>query len=170
MSSTAYIGFGSNQGDREKVFYEAVAELKKVADIVVKRISGLYETAPVGIVDGGGPFLNGVIAVETELLPRELLQVLWTIELRLGKTPSHKSDQSRIIDLDLLLFGSAQVRDAELEIPHPRMSQRAFVLVPLSEIAAHVIHPTAGCTVGDLVTRLPHREVLGVRLWKGTSQ
>jgi len=170
MSSAAYIGFGSNQGDRENVFYEAVAELEKVPDIEVKRSSRLYETAPIGIVDGGGPFLNGVIEVETELSPRELLQALRVIELRLGKTPAHKSDQSRIIDLDLLLFGTAQVRDADLEIPHPRMSERAFVLVPLSEIAAHVVHPTSGCTVGDLVTRLPRREVLGVRLWKRTPQ
>jgi len=116
MSSAAYIGFGSNQGDRENVFYEAVAELEKVADIVVKRSSRLYETAPIGIVDGGGTFLNGVIEVETELSPRELLEALRVIELRLGKTPTHKSDQSRIIDLDLLLFGSARTRTIRIRI------------------------------------------------------
>lgn len=168
MSSTAYIGFGSNQGDRETVFYQAVAELEKAADIVVRRSSRLYETTPIGILDEGGPFLNAVIEVETELSPRQLLQALRVIELGLGKAPEHRSDQSRVIDLDLLLFGSSQVRDTDLEIPHPRMSERAFVLVPLSEIAADVVHPTAGCTVGDLVARLPRREVLGVYLWKRT--
>jgi 2-amino-4-hydroxy-6-hydroxymethyldihydropteridine diphosphokinase len=170
MSAVAYIGFGSNQGDREQIFYEALDALKKVAGILVKRSSSLYETAPIGIVDGGGPFLNGAIEVETDLSPLELLEALKGIELRLGKAAGHKSDQSRIIDLDLLLFGSSVVREADLEIPHPRMSKRAFVLVPLSEIASQAFHPTAGCTVGDLVGRLPRTELLGIRLWKRMAQ
>jgi 2-amino-4-hydroxy-6-hydroxymethyldihydropteridine diphosphokinase len=107
--------------------------------------------------------LNGAIELETVLVPRELLQVLRSIERRLGKSPSHTSDRSRIIDLDLLLFGSEQVKERDLEIPHPRMHRRGFVLIPLSEIASDAVHPGQECTVEDLVGRLPQVEVLGVR-------
>ncbi|MCA1960129.1 MAG: 2-amino-4-hydroxy-6-hydroxymethyldihydropteridine diphosphokinase [Desulfomonile sp.] len=163
MTVDAYIGFGSNMGDRETMFNLALAALSDLPATVVIAWSRLYETEPVGLTDNGSEFLNAAIAVRTTLSPHQLMDRMRMIEQRLGKSPHHRSDQSRMIDLDLLLYDNRRLREEALEIPHPRMHLRAFVLAPLSEIAAHVIHPVLGISVQQLLTRLPSEDLVGVR-------
>jgi 2-amino-4-hydroxy-6-hydroxymethyldihydropteridine diphosphokinase len=163
MSPLAYIGFGSNLGDRKTKFHEAVRSLAQLPKTCVKAKSRLYETDPVGITDHGPKFLNAVILIDTELLPRELIEGMRVIELELGKSIFHRSDKSRLIDLDLLLYENRHVREEGFEIPHPRMHQRAFVLVPLAELDPTILIPTLGCTVTDLIRTLPEKEIAGVK-------
>ncbi len=134
MSPNAYIAFGSNLGDRELKYREALAALAELLVTTVRKHSGLYETEPVALTDNGLKFLNAAVALKTDLSPVELMKMLRVIELNLGKSPTHRSDLSRVIDLDLLLYEDLRISGDGLEIPHPRMHHRAFVLVPLSEI------------------------------------
>lgn len=154
MGELAFIGFGANLGDRERTFEAAVKELKELPGTTVTRVSHLYETEPVDISDEGPPFMNAVVAVETRLTPRELATGMREIELKLGKSPVHRSDLSRVIDLDLLLYGDLVLKEESLVIPHPRMSLRAFVLAPMAEIAPEALHPELGKTVEELLQGL----------------
>lgn len=163
MSPSAYIGFGSNLGDRKAKFQEALRAFEHLPKTGVKASSRLYETDPIGISDRGPKFLNAVILLETDLSPRELIGSMRSIELALGKSVIHRSDKSRVIDLDLLLYGDDHFREEDLEIPHPRMHNRAFVLAPLAELAPNVLIPTLGRTVEDLIRLLPEGELAGVR-------
>ncbi len=163
MSTRAHIGFGSNMGFREAAYRSALDSLSKIPRTDVKAHSYLYETEPVGLVDGGPKFLNAAIALETNLLPEELMAYLRSIELKLGKSPLHRSNLSRPIDLDLLLYGDEIIQKDSLQVPHPRMHRRAFVLVPLAEIASEAVHPVLNCTVGDLFSRLADEELQSVR-------
>lgn len=158
MNPTAYIGFGANLGDRESAFVAACDALNELAGTVVARCSSLYETAPVGLSDDGPRFLNAVIAVETDLEPDQLMRELRGIERLLGKDPTHRSDRSRIVDLDLLLYGELLVKGTDWEVPHPRMHRRAFVLVPLAEVAPLAYVPDVCCTVSELLEEIPHIE------------
>jgi 2-amino-4-hydroxy-6-hydroxymethyldihydropteridine diphosphokinase len=159
MSEKAYIGFGANLGDKESKFDEALEALNTLPCTKVTGHSRMYETEPEGLSDGGPKFLNAAIAIETDLAPDELMSAIREIELRLGKSPNHRSDISRLVDLDLLMYGDRQVRAGSLEIPHPRMHHRAFVLAPLAEIASRTVHPVLGCTVEELLNRLPAGEI-----------
>lgn len=141
--TTAYIGIGSNVGEREMFVRRAVAELRAVDGIEVTTASSLYETSPVG----GPPqrsFVNAVVRLETGLDARSLLDALKEIERRLGRDPSGIRWGPRVVDLDLLLFGDDKVSEPDLEIPHPRMSERRFVLAPLLEVAPDASDPWGG--------------------------
>jgi 2-amino-4-hydroxy-6-hydroxymethyldihydropteridine diphosphokinase len=131
--TVAYIGVGSNVGERRTFCRRALEALAETPGIEVEAASSLYETSPVG----GPPqrsFVNCVVRVATELDPAALLETCKVIEKRLGREPSGMRWGPRVIDLDVLTFGDEKVSEPGLEIPHPRMAQRNFVLVPLLEI------------------------------------
>jgi len=127
-----YIGIGSNLGDRQKYIESAIQKLKEIKGIAVKKASSLYETAPVG-GPKQGKYLNGAIEIATDLGPRELLNVLQSIEKQLGRKRMIK-DEPRTIDLDILLYGDENIDEPDLKIPHPRMAEREFVMKPLREL------------------------------------
>jgi 2-amino-4-hydroxy-6-hydroxymethyldihydropteridine diphosphokinase len=142
----AFVGLGANLGDREQTIRAAVAELP---DVVA--VSPLRETDPVGVTDQP-QFLNGVAALETELAPRELLDVLLAVERRLGRERRERWGP-RTIDLDLLLYGDAVIDEDGLKIPHPRLHERRFVLEPLADLAPQLVVPGLG-GVEDLLAEL----------------
>jgi 2-amino-4-hydroxy-6-hydroxymethyldihydropteridine diphosphokinase len=144
--TAAYVGLGANLGDREQTIRAAVAELP---DVVA--VSPLRETDPVGVTDQPR-FLNGVAALETELAPRELLDVLLAVERRLGRERRERWGP-RTIDLDLLLYGDAVIDEDGLKIPHPRLHERRFVLEPLADLAPQLVVPGLG-GVEDLLAEL----------------
>jgi 2-amino-4-hydroxy-6-hydroxymethyldihydropteridine diphosphokinase len=149
----AYIGIGSNVGDRARNCYSAVQQLTLNPDITITRMSPLIETAPVGGPPGTAPYLNGAIQIETHLGSHALLHELLTVEKNLGRIRVEK-DEPRTIDLDLLLYADKIVSSDELMIPHPMMHQRRFVLEPLAIIAPDAIHPTLQMTVKGMLDNL----------------
>lgn len=162
MTRLAHLAFGSNLGNRQATYREAIRALNRIPGTVIRACSRLYETEPIGLSDNGGAFLNAAISVETDLSPRELMHEMSQIEALLGKSRTHSSDVSRAIDLDLLLYADCHVQEENLEVPHPRMHRRAFVLIPLAEIAAEAVHPILHLTVEELVRMLPARDLHGV--------
>src|SRR3989338_7123254 len=129
---TAYIGIGSNLGDRKRYIDSAIERLKDNEDIRVKKISSIYETEPVSPIPQG-EFLNGVLEIETALKPRTLLRTLNGIEEALGRERTIK-DGPRTIDLDILYYGEERIDEKGLVIPHPRIDEREFVLKGLREL------------------------------------
>jgi 2-amino-4-hydroxy-6-hydroxymethyldihydropteridine diphosphokinase len=138
-----YMAFGANLGDREGTIRIALARLAEHDDIQVLRVSSLRETDPVGY-DDQPRFLNGVALLATILGPRELLEVLLGVERDLGRTRHGPRFGPRTIDLDLLLYGDEVVDEPGLEVPHPRMTERAFVLEPLAELDPDLVIPGRG--------------------------
>lgn len=157
--TTAYIGLGSNLGDRMATLRTAVLRLETLGRIA--GISSLYETEPIGYLEQP-PFLNAVVALDTELAPGELLSALLRIERDLGRKRSFPN-APRTLDLDLLLVDDLVLDIPELTLPHPRLHERAFVLVPLAELAPEMVHPGSGQTVRDLVR--PLRLAAGVEVY-----
>jgi len=131
-----YIGIGSNLGDRKKYIENAIEKLKNTEGVEVKKVSGVYETEPMG-GPKQGKYLNAAIEIETGLKPRELLVKLQDIEKQLGRKRTVKN-APRTIDLDILLYGDNKIDEPDLKIPHPRMRGREFVIKPLKEIYAGI--------------------------------
>ena len=137
---SAYVGIGSNAGDRAQFVRRAVEELENTGEVEVVRTSSLYETSPIG----GPPqrsFVNMVAEIRTELDSRALLDTCKKIERVVGREPSEIRWGPRVIDIDILLYEQDKVSEPDLEIPHPRLTQRNFVLIPLLEIDPEVSDP-----------------------------
>lgn len=138
----AYVALGANLGEPVKHLRAAVDDLGTLPGTQVTARSSLYRSAPVGLIDQPD-FINAVVAVDTEQPALELLRQLLAIEARHGRLRS-VPNAPRTLDLDLLLYGELQMQETELTLPHPRMHQRAFVLLPLLEIAPDLILPALG--------------------------
>ena len=147
----AYVGLGANLGAREETLRHAVDRLGAAEGVDVLAVSSLRETEPVGVVDQP-PFLNGAVQLETSLPPRELLDLLLAIERSLGRVHGARWGP-RLVDLDLLLYGSEIVDEPGLRIPHPRLHERRFALEPLAELDPGL--EIAGCaSVSALLAEL----------------
>ncbi|PWT95055.1 MAG: 2-amino-4-hydroxy-6-hydroxymethyldihydropteridine diphosphokinase [Candidatus Melainabacteria bacterium] len=166
----AYIGLGSNVGDRVGYVQQAMQLLKDVPRIKIIECSSLYETQPTE-QNASNWFVNAAAAIETNLTSEELLDVLKDIESRLDKlhgtefaikhdTLSSDHGKKRIIDLDILFFGDQTIDSDQLKIPHPMVCRRAYALVPLLEIAPELTHPTSKKSVAQLHEELPEPELV----------
>jgi 2-amino-4-hydroxy-6-hydroxymethyldihydropteridine diphosphokinase len=151
-----FVGLGANLGDPAHNLRSAVAQLRELMDLGA--VSSLYRTEPVGMRDQPD-FLNAVLGGSTRLTPRELMDAFAGIEGALGRVREIPLGP-RTLDLDLLLYGSEVVDEAGLQVPHPRMAARRFVLLPLAEIAPHARHPVLGLTVAEMLARLPAAEAV----------
>jgi 2-amino-4-hydroxy-6-hydroxymethyldihydropteridine diphosphokinase len=165
VTTRVFLGLGSNLGDRAANLSAArnqIAELGKPG-----RYSTIYETAPWGVEIPQGDYLNQVIELETSLDAVKLLLTLQEIERELGRGP-HNVGEPRTIDIDILLYGDSEIatvsKDYTLFVPHPAMTERAFVLVPLLEIAPDLVHPAMGVRFRDIATNV---DVSGVKPWYG---
>jgi 2-amino-4-hydroxy-6-hydroxymethyldihydropteridine diphosphokinase len=150
--ATAYVGLGSNLGNRARNVRKALGMLDEVEGVSVRAVSSLYETEPEGYEDQNW-FVNATLQIETALLPNELLRLFKEIEQAIGRRKTMRWGP-REIDLDLLLYDQLCLEEPDLVIPHPRMHQRAFVLAPLAEIGADVFHPILHKTIGTLLAEL----------------
>ncbi|MGH7725738.1 MAG: 2-amino-4-hydroxy-6-hydroxymethyldihydropteridine diphosphokinase [Candidatus Eiseniibacteriota bacterium] len=163
----AYVGLGSNLGEREALIRVAIENLARLPETRLARVSSLYDTAPVGELDQPN-FLNAVAQLESELTARQLLWNMLLVERRLGRV-RHASRRygPRTIDLDLLLYGNLVLDEPDLTLPHPEIAKRAFVLIPLVELDPGLLHPTLGETVADLLAKLEARPAVRrmSRLW-----
>ena len=145
MGKRVFIAIGSNLGDRAENCRRAAALLGSSGRVELIAQSPLYETEPWGVKDQA-PFVNSVIEVATGLSPLELLGLLKTIELEMGRKASPRWHE-RLIDMDIIFYGDEVVREEGLIVPHPRLQERAFVLVPLADIAPEFVHPALGKSV-----------------------
>lgn len=163
--ATAYIGLGANLGNRMAMLQVAIQRLQTLGRI--ERVSSLYETEPVGYLEQP-PFLNAVVALDTALAPAELLDALLGIERDLGRMRTFPN-APRTLDLDLLMVDNVNLDTPEVTLPHPRLHERAFVLVPLAEIAPELVHSGAGKTMSELLQTLPDQcgvEVFAAAGWE----
>jgi 2-amino-4-hydroxy-6-hydroxymethyldihydropteridine diphosphokinase len=148
----AIIALGSNVGDRENNLRQAILGINEERETRVVRVSSVYETEPM-YFEHQARFLNCVLAAETHLRPTGLLDCLQELERKLGRRPGPKNGP-RVIDLDILFYGNEVVTKPNLEIPHPRITERPFVLVPLNEIRPDLIHPVLGMKVSELLANV----------------
>lgn len=153
-----FVGLGSNMGDRVDNIRQARREMAQLSETILLEDAPLYETTPVGGPAGQDDYVNSVSLIETKQEPRQLLRCLQDIERGLGRLREKETGRwgPRFIDLDILLWGDAVVEETDLVIPHPRMAQRAFVLTPLADIDADLLHPVLELTVRELLERNGH--------------
>ena len=156
-AQTVYLALGGNMGDRAANLAEAIRRLGGAVEIDAQ--SALYETAPMYVTDQPA-FLNMAVRGTTRLGPVELLHFLKEIEATLGRDLGGLRFGPRPIDIDILLYADRVVAQPDLEIPHPRMAERAFVLCPLADIAADIVHPLLNRRIGDLCDEVPGRETV----------
>jgi GTP cyclohydrolase-4 len=145
-----YLGLGTNMGDRQANLEQALGLIGE--RLHIDRVSSVYETEPVGYEDQPS-FLNAVCRVTTDIGPLQLLSLVKGIEAGMGRVPNF-TNGPRPIDIDIILYGDLVMVDPELTIPHPRMGERAFVLVPLMEIAPDIVHPFSGESIGDMMAKV----------------
>ncbi|CAH0347606.1 2-amino-4-hydroxy-6-hydroxymethyldihydropteridine diphosphokinase [Bacillus sp. CECT 9360] len=162
MKNSAYISIGSNMGDRVNFFKKAIELLDRDEGIKVVDISSLYETDPVGFTDQP-LFLNAVFKIETFYEPEKLLEKCLETERTLGrKREIHWGP--RTLDLDILLYNQENIETENLSVPHPRMLERAFVIIPLLELNPDIMLPKMETPLIDVLEKIKDKE--GVRLWK----
>ena len=161
MPHRAFIGIGSNLGDRAGNYREAIQKIAAIPGTRVVRQSSIYETEPVGDeLMLKWPFLNGVVEADTEITPEDLMKRLLTIERAMGRKPFKGRKplrgkyKPRIIDLDLLFFDKEVIDSRHLQVPHPRLHERRFVLVPMSELAPALMHPQLNHSISELLAAL----------------
>ncbi|MFB5663783.1 2-amino-4-hydroxy-6-hydroxymethyldihydropteridine diphosphokinase [Alteribacillus sp. HJP-4] len=167
MTHSVYIALGSNIGDREYYLREALKMLEEKDLLRLSKLSSIYETEPVGVTDQAA-FLNMVVEMQADMSPLPLLELIQQIEENLDRVRTRKWGP-RTIDLDILLYNDENIEMSELSIPHPRMHERAFVLVPFCEIAPQTMHPLFQRTIEDITNALPDNEKEGVHIWKNRS-
>ena len=149
--ATAYLCLGSNLGEREKNLTQALSLLSQ--EINLEKVSPAYETEPVGYKEQP-LFLNLACQIITDLNPRELLLLAKTIERKMGRAPSRQINSPRLIDIDILFYDNRIIETQDLTIPHPRLPQRAFVLIPLADIAPKLVHPMLGKSIAELASNV----------------
>ena len=159
VETAAYIALGSNLGDRELNLLSAVAEVGKLPESRITALSSFYETSPVGNVPQN-TFYNAVLSLTTRLDARTLLHRMLKIEDEKFRRVRSVDQGPRSIDLDLLLFGSIVISDEDIVVPHPRLTERRFVLQPLCDIAPEVIHPLTGKTIFEHLAALNSKETV----------
>lgn len=159
MKQTAYFSLGSNVGDRAKNLRDAIAALGN-AGVSIARVSSVYETEPVDYLDQPW-FLNCAVEAKTELAALDLLHAVRGIEAQMG-SKKLIAKGPRLIDIDILLYGNEIIDTPELQVPHPRLHLRRFVLEPLAQIAPNAQHPVSRLSIADLLARTPDKSAVRV--------
>ncbi|OCA88442.1 2-amino-4-hydroxy-6-hydroxymethyldihydropteridine diphosphokinase [Bacillus sp. FJAT-27986] len=162
MMNKVYIGLGTNVGDRESNLKDAISELAAVPEIEIISLSSIYETNPVGYLEQG-KFLNMVVCINTTFDAQTLLVTCMKIEQNLGRKREIRWGP-RTIDLDILLYNQENIVTKNLIVPHPRMLDRAFVVIPLVEIDKDIILPNMEKPIREIMDDIPEKE--GVQIWK----
>lgn len=162
MENVAFISLGSNIGNRLGYLKQAIQSLSNYSEVQIEKLSSIYETEPIGYTDQS-QFLNMVIKLSTSLSPPQLLTVCLDVEREIGRIREFKWGP-RVIDLDILLYNKENIVMEDLQIPHPRMNERAFVLIPLMEIDSSLVLPSSNAPLVEVLDEIPDKE--GVRLWK----
>lgn len=158
MNDQIYLSLGSNLGDRIENVKNALQSLSSSDEIKVISSSSFYETEPMGVTDQPR-YINAAAKIETSLTPRALLKEVKSLEKAMGRRETFRWGP-RVIDIDILLFGDIVVSEKGLNIPHPAMEKRAFVMIPLSEIGSAARHPVTGRTIGEMASGLSSQGII----------